>query len=359
MSDDKTSKMSTQFDHANTDKLGVLLVNLGTPQAPTKQAVRKYLKQFLSDTRVVEVPRVLWWFILNVFILPFRSKKSAEAYASIWTEQGSPLMVNTNALSHKLRESLQSKDIEVDFAMRYGQPDVDKKIEGLFQNGVRKLLVLPLYPQYSATTTAAVFDAVSASFSKRRWFPELRFVNQYHDDTGYISALAAKVKGHWQTYGKADKLVLSFHGIPKMFWDKGDPYVCQCFKTARLLTEALELNKDEVQICFQSRFGKLEWVQPYLDQTLKAMPQQGIKSVQLLCPGFSVDCLETLEEIAEENREYFLEAGGEKFEYIPCLNADDSHVESLTSIIGRHTQDWLVEQNPEFRAQLAQEKMNN
>ena len=359
MSPEKTSFEPTNFDHAKADKLGVLLVNLGTPEAPTPKAVRSYLKEFLSDPRVVEVPKLLWWIILNVFILPFRSKKSAEAYASIWTEQGSPLLINTQALSNKLSAAFASQRLEVDFAMRYGKPDIDSKLDALMAKGVRKLLVLPLYPQYSATTTAAVFDALSKSFAKRRWFPELRFVNQYHDDASYVQALADKIRAHWQSHGKADKLVLSFHGIPKLFWEKGDPYVCQCFKTARLLTQALNVSNDEVQVCFQSRFGKLEWVKPYLDETLKSLPANGVKSVQVVCPGFSADCLETLEEIAEENRDYFLEAGGDRFEYIPCLNDDDDHVEALKSLVERHTHNWHREEAAESRARLAEEKILN
>ena len=342
-----------QFDHHQPEKIGVLLVNLGTPNAPTSKAVRPYLKQFLSDPRVVEVPRALWYLILNGLILPFRSKKSAEAYQSIWTEAGSPLLCNTQAMSDKLAQKLRTKDIVVDFAMRYGKPSLDLKIDAMLRQGVRKLLVLPLYPQYSATTTASVFDALTDNFQKRRWFPELRFVNQYHDEPSYINGLADKVRHHWSEHGRAQKLVFSFHGIPKMFWEKGDPYVCQCFKTARLLAESLELNKDEIQVCFQSRFGKLEWAKPYLDETLKQLPTQGVESVQVLSPGFAADCLETLEEIAEENRDYFLEAGGKRFEYIPCLNDDASHVSLLENIVDKHIQGWTVTETPELTASLA------
>jgi len=354
-----TFKNTDNFDHKQAPKLGVLLVNLGTPEAPTRAAVKPYLKEFLSDPRVVEVPRAIWGLILNGLILPFRSKKSAQAYASIWTDAGSPLLVNTKDICAKLKHRWQATGVEVDFAMRYGQPDIDSKISGLMAKGVTRLLVLPLYPQYSATTTAAVFDAVAASFKRRRWFPELRFLNQYHDDSGYIKALANKVRQHWQTYGQAEKLVLSYHGIPKMFWQKGDPYVCQCFKTSRLLTEELGISEDKLLVCFQSRFGRLEWVQPYLDETLKQLPSQGVTSVQVICPGFSADCLETLEEIAEENRDYFLDAGGKRFEYIPCLNSDDEQIDLLSNLIEQHTSGWQSEDNSDLTATLAEQRKQN
>jgi len=349
-------KSSESFNHSQTEKIGVLLVNLGTPDAPTAKALKPYLKQFLSDSRVVEVPRLVWWFILNGVILPFRSKKSAEAYASIWTEKGSPLAVNTQAISDALSGQWRGKNVEVDYAMRYGQPDIDNKIDVLLSKGVRKLLVFPLYPQYSATTTGSTFDAIANSFRQRRWFPELRFINQYHDTTDYIQALATKVRRHWAENGRADKLVLSYHGIPKLFWEKGDPYVCQCFKTSRLLAQELELEEHEVMTCFQSRFGKLEWVKPYLDETLKGLPAQGVKSVQVMCPGFAADCLETLEEIAEENSDYFLAAGGQSFQYIPCLNDDSDHVKALSNIIEFNIQGWKFNTDGELTASLAMAK---
>jgi len=349
-------KSSQNFDHGQKQKIGVLLVNLGTPEAPTAKALKPYLKQFLSDTRVVEVPRFVWWFVLNGIILPFRSKKSAAAYASIWTEKGSPLAVNTQAISDALSEQWQAKEVVVEYAMRYGKPSIDHKLDVLMSIGVRKLVVLPLYPQYSATTTASTFDDIANSFKQRRWFPELRFVNQYHDTDKYINALANKVKSHWVEHGRADKLVLSYHGIPKMFWEKGDPYVCQCFKTSRLLAERLGLGESEIMTCFQSRFGKLEWVKPYLDETLKSLPAQGVKSVQVMCPGFSADCLETLEEIAEENREYFLEAGGDRFEYIACLNDDAEHIEALSQVIESNIQGWTLPTDEALTTKLANSK---
>lgn len=331
------------YDHQSTEKTGVLLVNLGTPSAPTAAAVKPYLKQFLSDPRVVEIPRLVWWTILNGIILPFRSKRSAEAYQSIWTENGSPLLVNTKKIAEKMQQNVTETqpNLVIDFAMCYGQPSMSEKLEQFIAQGVKKLLVLPLYPQYSATTTGATFDGISSLFMKRRWFPELRFVNHYHDHPQYIEALANKITQYREQHGTADRLVLSFHGIPKRFWLSGDPYVCECFKTARLLAERLGLGADEIMTCFQSRFGKAEWVQPYLDATLKALPSQGVQSVQVFCPGFAADCLETLEEIAEENKEYFLEAGGERFEYIPCLNDDDEHIEFIQKLVAQHTTGWL------------------
>ncbi|MDC2890841.1 ferrochelatase [Psychrosphaera algicola] len=346
---------SENYKHEHGDKIGVLLVNLGTPEAPTKAAVKPYLKQFLSDPRVVEIPRVIWYMILNGIILPFRSKRSAHAYQQIWTEQGSPLLANTASLCGGVVKRMAQKhpNLVVDFAMRYGKPDMESKLQSLLDKGATKLIVLPLYPQYSATTTGSTFDEIARLFSKRRWFPELRFVNQYHDDPNYIEALANKVKAHWQQHGKAEKLVLSFHGIPKRFWLNGDPYVCQCFKTARLLAEKLELTKDEMLTCFQSRFGKAEWVQPYLEGTLKALPGKGVKSVQVFSLWFSVDCLETLEEIAVENKEYFEDAGGERFQYIPCLNDDESHVDMIMNVIERHASGWDLAdgQSPEAHAE--------
>lgn len=344
------------FDHSVTPKIGVLLVNLGTPEAPTANAVRPYLKQFLSDPRVVEIPRLLWLTILNGFILPFRSKKSAHAYQQIWTEQGSPLLVNTRNIQSGLAKEFADSDVIVEFSMRYGKPSIDDKLASLIAQGATKLLVLPLYPQFSATTTGSTFDAVTQALSKRRWFPELRFVNQYHDDKDYIEALANKIEDHWTRHGQAERLVLSFHGIPKRFWLNGDPYVCHCFKTARLLRARLGLKDEQLLTCFQSRFGKAEWVKPYLDATLKSLPEQGVKSVQVVSPGFSADCLETLEEIAVENQTYFKQAGGERFEYIPCLNDDDAHIKTLRNIIAQHIHGWSVDTTEQIDALIAKKQ---
>jgi len=335
-------KNQRNYQHGTAAKRGVLLVNLGTPEAPTAQALRPYLKQFLSDPRVVEIPRLIWWFILNLVILPFRPKRSAEAYASIWTNEGSPLAVHTRQLSKKVGEALNSDTVIVDYAMRYGSPSIDSVLQSFANQGVEQLVVLPLYPQYSCSTTASVFDAIADDFNSRRWIPELRFINQYHDAPEYIAAITASIRSHQEDAGKPDKLVFSFHGTPKRFLTDGDPYHCQCQKSARLIAEALGLSDDEYLVTFQSRFGKAEWLQPYTDKTLKQLPAQGVTSVQLVCPGFAADCLETLEEICEENRDYFLEAGGQQFDYIKALNSSDDHVAMVVALVEQHCNEWLL-----------------
>ncbi len=335
---------TAQFDHGQAPRIGVLLTNLGTPEAPQKGPLKTYLRQFLSDPRVVEVPRLLWYLILNGIILNIRPARSAAAYRRIWTEQGSPLLVHTQAQAMELQANLHEKlgeTVVVDFAMRYGEPALDTKIETLLKQGIRRLLVLPLYPQYSGATTASTFDAIAADFTRRRWLPELRFVAQYHDHPAYIEALARSIRGHWEQHGQADKLIFSYHGEPQRYLDQGDPYHCQCHKTSRLLAQALELDDSQYQTCFQSRFGREPWLQPYTDKVLEALPGSGIKSVQVICPGFAADCLETLEEIDMENRDLFLAAGGERFEYIPCLNAAPDHIEALGTLILENLQGWL------------------
>lgn len=333
----------SNFSHSQQDKVGLLITNLGTPQAPTAKALRPYLKQFLSDPRVVEVPRLLWWLILNGVILRIRPRRSAKAYATVWSEQGSPLMVHTQAQCEGLREALTAQwgeQLVVDFAMRYGQPAIDDAIERMLAQGVRKLLVLPLYPQYCASTTGSTFDAIAADFTRRRWLPELRFINHYADFPPYIAAVGDKIRQHWSAHGKADKLIFSYHGIPKRYLLAGDPYHCQCHKTTRLIAEYLNLQDGEYLTTFQSRFGREEWLKPYTDHTLKALPAQGVKSVQMVCPGFSADCLETIEEIGEENREYFMQAGGERYEYITALNSDPAHIQCLSELVSQHLQGW-------------------
>lgn len=346
----------SQFDHQQSDKIGILVTNLGTPQAPTKKALKPYLKQFLSDPRVVEFPRLLWWLILNGVILNIRPARSAHAYKTVWTDQGSPLLVHTKNQAKALSKSLKNTHgdtIELAFAMRYGQPSIEEAINELIDKGVRKLLVVPLYPQYSASTTASTFDAIAEDFCKRRWLPDFRFISHYHDNAAYIKALANTVRQHWQEHGKADKLLMSYHGIPKRYLDNGDPYHCECHKTSRLLAEALSLGKDDYMTVFQSRFGREEWLQPYCDKTLQALPEQGVKAVQIICPGFSADCLETIEEIGIENRDYFLEAGGERYEYISALNDGDEHIHMLHKLIEDNIQGWQISHNPE-RLKLAQ-----
>ena len=346
------------FTHGQPDKIGVLVTNLGTPAAPTKQALKPYLKEFLSDPRVVEIPRLIWWMVLNLVILNIRPKRSAHAYSTVWTERGSPLMFHTQDQADAIRQQLESEygdDIVVEFAMRYGEPSISGTLDKMLDAGVRKVVVLPLYPQYCASTTGSTFDAVASCFSTRRWMPELRFINEYHDNKNYIDAVASKIEQHWQENGRADKLIFTYHGIPKRYLLNGDPYHCECYKTSRLIAERLGISKDEYLTTFQSRFGREEWLKPYTDHTLKALPEQGVKSVQLVCPGFSADCLETIEEIGIENRDYFLEAGGEKYEYIPALNADKGHIDALVGLIKTNLHGWKVDRDTALSSELSKQ----
>ncbi|MDO6712570.1 ferrochelatase [Aliiglaciecola sp. 2_MG-2023] len=350
---------SPNFKHNQPDKIGVLITNLGTPEAPTKKALKTYLKEFLSDPRVVEIPRLLWWMILNLVILNIRPKRSAKAYATVWEDEGSPLMIHSINQAAALKKTIQAKygeGVIVDFAMRYGSPSISGTVEKMMQQGVRKLVVLPLYPQYSASTSASTFDAIAADFEKRRWIPDLRFISQYCDHPEYIQAVADKIRQHWQQHERADKLIFSYHGIPERYLTNGDPYFCQCHKTSRLIAENLGLQKDQFLICFQSRFGREEWLKPYTDHTLQSLPKSGVESVQIVCPGFSVDCLETIEEIGVENRDYFLEAGGKRYEYIPALNDDPAHIDMMASIIGSNLHGWDLAADNSSRANLAKAK---
>ncbi|WP_439100441.1 ferrochelatase [Congregibacter sp.] len=336
---------SPDFDHAQQGSIGVLVTNLGTPQAPEKGALRPYLKQFLSDPRVVEVPRLLWWFILNGIILNVRPARSAEAYKTVWTDEGSPLLIHTRNQAHELQKRLNAKhggEVIVEFAMRYGEPSIGNALQSLMDRGARQLLVLPMYPQYSGPTGGSTFDAVAENFSKRRWLPDFQFVASYHDQPGYISAIASSIREHWKNHGRAEKLLFSYHGEPRRYLDEGDPYHCQCHKTTRLVAEELGLGEGEYLSAFQSRFGREEWLKPYTDYTLKEMAGGGVRSVQVVCPGFSADCLETIEEIGEENRDYFLEAGGERYEYIPCLNASERHIDFLADLVNDRLRPWLA-----------------
>lgn len=344
------------FDHKEAAKLGVLITNLGTPDAPTTPALRRYLAQFLSDPRVVEVPRLLWKVILHGVILRIRPPRSAKAYQTVWTEQGSPLLTHTQAQRDALAKALAAKlgdGVHVEFAMRYGTPSIHDALQRLFEKGVRKLVVLPLYPQYSGSTTASTFDDIAADFTKRRWLPDFRFISHYHDYPAYIKAVGDKIKAHWAEHGRADKLIFSYHGVPKRYLLQGDPYHCECYKTTRLVAEYLGLSSSEYMTTFQSRFGREEWLKPYTDETLKALPNEGIKSVQMVCPGFSSDCLETIEEIGEENREYFIESGGESYQYIECLNEDAAHIEMMTQLVLENIQGWHA-QDPAAAAQSAE-----
>jgi len=336
--------------HRTAPRAAILMVNLGTPDAPTASALRRYLRQFLSDPRVIEVPKPIWWFILNGIILPFRAPKSAKAYATVWTDDGSPLLIQNRRLADRLQKSLHKTlpRVDVMLAMSYGQPSIDQAIDRLRAENIQRLLVLPMYPQYSATTTASVFDAVTRSLQRLRWVPELRFINDYCNEPGWLDAICNSIKRHWKAHGMAEQLVFSFHGIPKRNLLAGDPYYCQCQASARQIVERLELPESRWTITFQSRLGKAEWLKPYTDKTLQTMARNGTKHVQVICPGFSIDCLETLEEIKEENREEFLHAGGERLDYIPCLNDSEDHVNVLASLCQKHGQGW-----PEFAGQKA------
>lgn len=328
--------------HGTTAKTAVILVNLGTPDAPTARAVRAYLKQFLSDPRVVEIPRPIWWLILHGAILPFRSKKSAEKYESIWTAEGSPLRVHTEKQTMLLRGYLGDRGhaVQVVHAMRYGSPSIPDVLNKLKMEGCTRILILPAYPQYSGTTTASIYDAVSDHFTRVRNLPELRFVKHYHDHEGYIQALRKAVLAHWEMHGKPDKLVMSFHGVPKRTLLLGDPYHCECQKTARLLAEQLSLSAEEYLVTFQSRLGRAEWLQPYTAPTLVDLARSGTKRVDVICPGFVADCLETLEEIDMEGRQDFLGAGGKEFHYIPCLNESPTWISALSDIAEQHLVGW-------------------
>jgi protoporphyrin/coproporphyrin ferrochelatase len=320
----------------------VLLCNLGTPDEATAPALRRYLAEFLSDPRVVEIPRALWWLILHGIILRVRPKKSAAKYASIWMKEGSPLRVWTQKQAVMLRGYLAVRGlpVEVRYAMRYGHPSIASQLDQLKADGVTRVLILPAYPQYSGTTTASVFDAVYAWAARIRRIPEFRFVNHYHDHPGYISALAARVREHWRTAGRGEQLVMSFHGVPERTLKLGDPYHCECHKTARLLATQLSLQPAQYKVTFQSRFGKAKWLEPYTEPTLVALAKAGIGRVDVICPGFTGDCLETLEEINMEAREAFLHAGGKEFNYIPCLNDSHEWIAGLAELAQQHLSGW-------------------
>jgi len=336
------------YTHGAPPRVGVLLVNLGTPRSPTPRDVRRYLREFLWDPRVVELPRPLWWLILNGVILNLRPHKSAAAYAKIWTQQGSPLMAISSRLSARVGAALDQRFgdyVTTTCAMRYGEPSVGTELRALRSQHAQHVLVLPLYPQYSATTTAAVFDAVSSELRTWRWVPELQFISSYHDFGPYIEALVAQVRNHWLGHGRGQRLVFSFHGIPKRYANRGDPYHCHCQKTARLVAEQLQLRDDDWMVSFQSRFGREEWLTPYTDVTLAELPGRDIRRVDVVCPGFAADCLETLEEIDMQNRDLFLRAGGESFHYIPSLNDGELHVSALELLISGHIGVWLEKIN--------------
>lgn len=334
---------SPQYEHGLPESLGVLLVNLGTPDAPTPSAVRRYLKQFLWDPRVVEIPRALWWAILHGFILPIRPARSARMYEKIWTEDGSPLLIHSQHITDSVRQQLAARisgSVHVELGMSYGNPSIDAAMERLIASGARRIVCLPLYPQYSGTTTASVFDAVTAALSRQRWVPEFRFISHYHDARGYIAAQVQNIREYWEQNGRGQKLLFSFHGVPQDTLINGDPYHCQCHKTARLIAESLELGDEDWTLSFQSRVGRAEWLRPYTDETVKKLGGDGLQRLDVVCPGFSADCLETLEEIAIQNAAFFKSAGGGSLSYIPALNARDDHVAFLARLIEKHAAGW-------------------
>jgi ferrochelatase len=326
--------------HGLPERTAVLLVNLGTPDAPTPKAVRRYLAEFLSDPRVIELPRWLWLPLLYGVILPFRARRSANAYQAIWTTRGSPLSFFTADLAREVAARIPPS-VEVVWAMRYGTrsiPDVLTRLAA--DGGLRRLLVLPLYPQYSATTTASVVDAVQAELGRWRWPPEVRVVGDYWQEPAWLDAIAERIRAHWREHGRGERLLFSFHGIPRRCLLAGDPYFCHCQGSARLIAARLGLSDGEWQVTFQSRVGREEWLRPYTDETLKELAAGGVRRVDVVCPGFAVDCLETLEEIAMQNRDAFIAAGGDELAYVPALNADTPHAEALSAVIARHAQGW-------------------
>ena len=327
-------KGEQNFQHENEQKKGVLIAYLGTPDSPDVLSVRRYLKEFLSDPRIIEVPKIIWWFVLNIFILNFRSFNSARLYKSIWTEGGSPLLVNCIKIKEKVQKSLPS-NYQVALGMRYGNPSIKSALNELKEANCRDIEVITLFPHYSATTVGSIFDAVSTEIKSWRWVPSVKFLNSYHDNPLLIEILSERIKKSFDSQGKPDKLVFSYHSIPKKYFDSGDPYHCLCQKTSRLIAEKLSLDEKDYITAFQSRFGPSEWLKPYTSETMKSLPKEGTKSVQVVSPGFGVDNLETLQEIDIENKEYFEDAGGENFHYIPCLNDDDDHIEFLISLIGK------------------------
>jgi protoporphyrin/coproporphyrin ferrochelatase len=353
--------------HGTISRSAIVLVNLGTPDAPTRKAVRRYLKEFLSDPRVVEIPRRIWWFILHLIILPFRSGKSAAKYAMIWTREGSPLRVHTEKQASLLQSMLEERGhdaVTVAYAMRYGTPSLPEVLDKLKAAGCDRIAILPAYPQYSGTTTGSIWDAVFQHYTQIRNVPELRLVKHYHDHDGYVDALRDTVLEHWDTHGRPEKLVMSFHGVPKRTLMLGDPYHCECHKTARLLADRLRLGPNDYIVTFQSRFGRAEWLQPYTAPTVAQLAQQGLRKIDVICPGFTSDCLETLEEINMEVRAEFETNGGLEYRYIPCLNEAPAWITGMAEIAEQHLIGWPTMMSPSQReaerrdAEIGRERAN-
>ena len=328
------------YVHGSKEILGVLITNLGTPDRPGKKALKNYLNEFLSDPRVIEIPKLIWQIILKGIILNVRPQKVAKLYKSIWTKDGGPLLVMLKKQKKGIQKILKKKNIKIEIGMRYGNPNIKLGLEKLRRQSCRKILILPLYPQYCAATTGSTFDKVTEILRKWRWIPEIRFVNNYFEEPMYIECLARSIKKNWKKFGKSQKLIFSYHGIPKKYLLKGDPYHCFCQKTTRLVAEKMKLKEKDYITTFQSRFGPDEWLQPYTDKTLEELPEKGIKKVHILSPGFSSDCLETLEELEVQNKEIFFSSGGEEYNYIKCLNDDLQHLKMLRSLILNHLKGW-------------------
>ncbi len=334
------------YTHGTPEKTAILLVNLGTPDAPTAEAVRPYLKEFLSDPRVVEIPKAIWWLILNGIILNVRPKKSAAKYATVWMDEGSPLRVYTAKQAALLEGYLGDRTkapFVVDYAMSYGKPSIASVMQKLKAQNCTRILVVPMYPQYAASSTGTVFDRVFAQVQQMRNTPAIRTIKHFHDDPNYIKALSNSINEYWMKHGRPEKLVMSFHGVPEYTLKKGDPYHCECHKTGRLLAQELGLDKTQYVVSFQSRFGKAEWIKPYTTATLLELGKQKTKRVDVVCPGFVSDCLETLEEIAQEGKEDFQHAGGGEYNYIPCLNDRGDWILALTDMVLENLQGWLKE----------------
>ena len=335
-------KSNEKYSHGAERKIGVLLVNLGTPDAPTTSAVRKYLAEFLSDPRIVEMPRIIWWLILNIIILNIRPQRSKKLYKKIWSKDGSPLLVISNNIVSKIKNSknILKKNILIDLAMRYGNPSIKKALDNYRENNINKLVVIPMFPQYSAATTASIFDKLSSEMKTWRNIPDIRFLSTYHDEPSYISACVHRIKHHWEKEKKSKKLIFSFHGLPQVNLHKGDPYHCYCHKTAEMIAKELKISESDYIVTFQSRFGNQVWLQPYTDEVLENLAKEGVDSVDIFCPGFLCDCLETLEEINIQSRENYISCGGIFFNYIPALNDSDENIKSMENIILQEIMDW-------------------
>ncbi|MBV8659223.1 MAG: ferrochelatase [Burkholderiales bacterium] len=347
--------------HDQPPRVGVLLINLGTPAAPTPAAVKPYLRQFLSDPRVVEIPRLVWWVILNGIILNTRPKQSAAKYATIWTPDGSPLAIHTRAQAKLLQGYLgdAGTPVMVEWAMRYGQPSVADKLQAMKAAGCDRILAVPLYPQYAASSTGSALDAVADTLKQMRNPPELRYIKHFHDHAAYIETLAQRIEAYWQREGRGDHLLMSFHGVPKFSLTLGDPYHCECQKTGRLLAERLKLAPDQFSLTFQSRFGRAEWLKPYTVERLTELGKQGVKRLDVVCPGFVADCLETLEEIAIEGKATFLSSGGKAFHYIPALNAGPDWIAALADIVKPHLTGWSLDTEPADTLRARAERAKN